>query len=180
VKAKIESTRDSKGRANTFHMMEGSDASVENWRKAENTPDAHVEFIGHATYNPNNPDQATGIQLSDGASWGKNGSQIQDFKANANPDAAPPMVTDYHNADSVSASSVAIFGCNSYDLGSQYPMTTFTGVQGDVDLNTLEAAGLGLANAQGGQAGNAAANAAIANSPFSGDSGADVETDDSQ
>jgi hypothetical protein len=79
----------------------------------------------------------------------------------------------------VSASSVALFGCNTSDLASQYSSTTFTGVQSGSDgteLQTLDLAAASWVGAGGGQAGDTAAQSVINSSTFSTDQGDKVVT----
>jgi hypothetical protein len=80
----------------------------------------------------------------------------------------------------ISASSVALFACDSYNLASQYDNTNFTGVQSGpngTDLVTLDLAAAAWVTAGGGQAGDAAANAVIEKSPFPIDTGDNVESE---
>jgi RHS repeat-associated protein len=44
----ITGSKDSQGRQNTFHMVQGEAATVQAFRNALATPDTHVVFVGHA------------------------------------------------------------------------------------------------------------------------------------
>jgi hypothetical protein len=172
VKARIESTTDAKGRPNTFHMMEGSEgpnaANLANWKKAINTPDAHVTGMLHTGFDDSGK---KGILLSDGMSFGQNGSQT------VNVDPNSPNLFTISGADPVSASSISLFGCDTYGLEFQYAGLDFTGVQGTIDMSTAEAMGLASVDAMGDQSGADAANAAIDNSQSDMDTGSNVVHD---
>jgi RHS repeat-associated protein len=172
----ITSQKDAKGNLNTFHMVEGTKATVEAYKAAEATADTHVVFVGHSQDGPSG--RANAIVLSNGISSGTEGSQS--VSPGPTADAAPVMSTTYGSGDPVSASSVALFGCNTSDLANEYAGTNFTGVDsggpsGATMTDTLDLAAAGWVAAGGGQAGDNAANAAIDNSPYPTDTGSNVE-----
>jgi hypothetical protein len=161
-------------------MVEGPKATVEAFNKAKDTPDTHVVFVGHSIESDSN--HALGIELSDGASYGKQGSNY--FPAGEGADAPPGMVsTTDTGGDPLSANSVALFGCNTFDLAPEYSGTNFTGVQSGPDgtnMETLDLAAAGWVTAGGGQAGVNAANGAIEGSQDKTDTGDNVESERSQ
>jgi RHS repeat-associated protein len=161
----ITSTKDSKGRTNTFHMVEGGAATVKAYDKAIGTPDTHVVFVGHSV---EHTDKSTyGAMLSNGYSTGKNGSDI----------VSNGKVAEHTESNTVAASSVAIFSCDSHSLSSQYGNSQFVGTNSGPDgtsLGALDASGAAFVNAGGGQAGVDAANAAIKNSNLPIDKGDSV------
>jgi RHS repeat-associated protein len=172
----ITSQKDAKGTSNTFHMLEGEKATADEYNKAKNTPDTHVVFVGHSLESESG--RAQGIELSNGASYGKEGSQY--FTPGAGPDAAPNLVNTLGVGDPLSASSVALFGCNTYGLSSQYPGTDFTGVQSGPDgtmIETLDLMAAGWVAAGGGQSGLDNANTAVEKSPHPVDTGTNAEGD---
>lgn len=165
----IERLREGANRTHVLMRNDGPNAAnVANWKKAENTPDAHVTGVLHTGFEQNGN---KGIELSGGISLGQHGSTQQVI----DPNSSTPMTFPSTAADPVSASSISLYGCNSYDLGSDSLGIDFAGVQGNVDLSTLDAAAQGGANALGGQAGVDADNAAIENSQYPDDTGANVE-----
>jgi hypothetical protein len=175
----ITSQKDAKGNFNTFHMVEGPKATVEAYKAAIATPDTHVVFVGHGDVADSG--RGVGIRLSNGDSYGNIGSQSS--APGPTPDAPPIMSSSMFVGDPVAASSVALFGCDTYDLASQYPDTNFTGVQsgpGGTMTDTLDLAAAAFVTAGGGQAGTTAANAAIDSSPHKADTGSNVESDSSQ
>jgi RHS repeat-associated protein len=174
----ITGQRDSKGRLNTFTMYEGPGATVERLKTAQSTPDTHVVFVGHSQENPDSG-RANAIVMSNGISSGKDGSQ----SVTPGPNEDAPMgfpTTTYGFGDPISASSVALFGCNTYDLASEYPGADFTGVQSGPSgtmTGTLDLAAAAFVTAGGGQAGANAGNATIENSVDKRDTGSNVATD---
>jgi hypothetical protein len=181
----ITSQKDAKGNSNTFHMIEGPAATVEAYKAAISKPDTHVVFVGHSL-RPEGATHETGIQLSNGESYGKEGSWSTKVTPGQTPD-SPPSVTfpsTVGMGDTVSASSVALFGCNTYDLTQQYVSTNFTGVQSGKDgvtmTDTLDLMAASWVSAGGGQPGNNASNAAVDNSPHRVDTGSNVESDPAQ
>jgi RHS repeat-associated protein len=176
----ITSQKDAKGNLNTFRMFEGDKATVSEYQKAINNPDAHVVFVGHANEDPNTR-QTNGTALNDGVSLGKDGSMTESVRQSSDPEGAPDLRISYSISDPVSASSVALFGCDTSVIAGQYSDTNFTGVQSGANgttLDTLDFAAIGFVTAGGGQAGVDAANAAIVNSPFPVDTGDDVEQEE--
>jgi hypothetical protein len=184
--ASITSQRDSKGRLNTFHMMEGDAATVSAYRKALGTADTHVIFVGHsAEDDPHSPHpNALGVQLNNGDSEGKNGSN--EMRMTTSPSANPGEPDNVNLSiastlsDPIAASSVALFSCNSVQLGSQYDGTDFTGVQSGpfspgTELETLDQMAADWVSAGGGQAGTNAANWDLANSSYLVDFGGSVQ-----
>jgi hypothetical protein len=174
----ITGSKDSQGRQNTFHMIEGEAATVPAFRNALATPDTHVVFVGHAAEEKG---VTKGIGLAGGDSEGKNGSNW--ITSGPNGPGGAPGDLDIHGtvSDPVSASSVALFGCDTYALASQYDGTNFTGVQSGPDgtnLETVDSMGAAWLTAGGGQAGDAAANAVIQNSQHPEDTGDNVESEE--
>lgn len=83
-------------------------------------------------------------------------------------------------SEQISASSVALFACDSYNLASQYDTTDFTGVQSGpdgTDVVTLDLMAAAWVTAGGGPAGDAAANNVIEQSPFLIDTGDSVQSE---
>jgi hypothetical protein len=171
----ITSQKDSQGRFNTFHMVEGDKATLGAFNKALSTPDTHVVFVGHGTEDSHNNNAGTGVLLSDGSSQGKNGGTIF-TEPSSDPTGFSFVFKGTPDVD-ISASSVTLFGCNTYDNAAQYDGTDFTGVQGQPNLETVDMMGASWVGAGGGQAGDAAANAAIENSNHPEDTGVNVESD---
>jgi hypothetical protein len=179
----ITSQKDSHGNYNTFHMVEGNNATVGAFNKALSTPGTHVVFVGHTVHEPGKT-TPYGVGLSNGESSGKNGSTTVGMTEtpSATPGEPPSlsMSIDATSSASVSASSVALFGCNSYDLASQYSGTDFTGVQSGAngtEAETLDSAAAAWVGAGGGQAGDTAANGAIDASQYPVDTGDNVESE---
>jgi hypothetical protein len=159
-------------------MIEGEAATVPAFRNALATPDTHVVFVGHAAEEKG---VTKGIGLAGGDSEGKNGSNW--ITSGPNGPGGAPGDLDIHGtvSDPVSASSVALFGCDTYALASQYDGTNFTGVQSGPDgtnLETVDSMGAAWLTAGGGQAGDAAANAVIQNSQHPEDTGDNVESEE--
>ena len=181
VQAKIEGSKDSQGRQNTFHMVEGNNATLGAWNKALTTKDTHAVFIGHADEDLKTK-QTVGIILAgDNNSEGKLGGTVNTVPSSSDPLGytftegvlgTPPI--------DIQASSVAIFACDSASLTSQYDTTDFTGVQSGpdgTDLGTLDTAAAYDLLGGGGQDGADAANVAIDQSQSPTDTGDYVEND---
>jgi len=172
AKRAVESTKDAKGNQNTFHMVEGAKVSVESYNKAIGTPDTNVVFVGHSFETKKH--EAWSIKLTDenGFSMGAKGSgKTMDSSG---------TVTDPAQSNTVSANSVSIFSCNSFDLAPQYTNTEFTGVQSGENgtmTGTLDSAAAAFVTAGGGDAGASAANAQIEKSDFDVDTGDNVEVE---
>lgn len=131
--------------------------------------------MGHSQESPNSG-RANAIVLSNGISSGNEGSQS--ITPGSTPDSAPNLQTRYGVGDQVSAGSVALFGCNPYDLAGQYGGTDFTGVQSGADgtmLDTLDLQAAAFVNAGGGQPGVNAANTVIDNSQYPEHTGDNTE-----
>jgi RHS repeat-associated protein len=184
VKAQVESTKDSQGRQNTFHMVEGGKATVAAFNKALATPDAHVTFIGH-TLDVNNA--TSGLVLYDGISTGRQGGSITKSPLGTNPTAVDLTGATAVAPSSISANSVSLYGCNTFDLApSESPYfagASFLGVEGEIDLNTGDRAaadGITVSTSTGPSAGETAADAGngdILLSNDEGDTGTNIEYD---
>jgi RHS repeat-associated protein len=174
----ITGSKDSQGRQNTFHMIEGDKATLGAYNKALSTPDTHVVFVGHGTEDSHNNNAGTGVLLADGTSQGKNGGTI--ITAPSNDPTGFSFVFQGTPDVNVAASSVALFGCNTYDNASQYDGTDFTGVQSGANgtnIETVDMMGASWVAAGGGQAGDAAANNVLNNSQHPEDTGDNVESE---
>jgi RHS repeat-associated protein len=174
VEKTITSQKDSKGNPNTFHMVEGAQATVEAFNKALATPDTHVIFVGHAT--ETNEGTTNGIRLYDGNSYGNQGSQTDTFSTSEDSTISQERL-NYNDPGPINASSVDLFACGTESLTSQYDNTDFAGVQsgpGGTMTDTLDLAAAAFVLAGGGQAGADAANTVIENSPHALDTGSNV------
>jgi len=183
VEKYITGTKDSQGRQNTFHMVQGDAATTKAYNTAISTADTHVVVVGHVTHPPGDSTN-TGIGLNDGQSYGKNGSTSMTMTSSPSgtPGAPPDLNLSFNEtiSNNVVASSVALFGCNSYDLASEYDTTNFTGVQsgpGGTEFETLDSMASSWLLAGGGQAGDNAANNEILNSNYPVDTGANVQSE---
>ena len=180
----ITGQKDSQGRYNTFHMVEGSNVTAAAYNKALGTADTHVVLVGH-TISATEGGHPWGAVLSNSGtdtltvSTGSGGTlhwpSISDpaFQSSGfNPIADGPT--------GIQASSVAVFGCNSFDLASQYSGTSFTGIQSGADgltaVPTTDAAAAAWVGAGGGQAGDNAANGVLGASQYPTDAGDSVRT----
>jgi RHS repeat-associated protein len=179
--ASVTSQTDARGNLNTFHMVEGGDATIEAYRNALKTPNTHVVFVGHANEGTPNSKETTGVQLENGVTEKTGGSTAYKLVQGPDPTVPSQMTGAGSTNDPIAAgNSVALFACDSYNLASNYSGTDFTGVQSDSDgtaLDTLDLAAAGFVAAGGGQAGVDAANSTIENSPYPIDTGDNVEED---
>jgi RHS repeat-associated protein len=87
----ITSQKDASGNLNTFHMVQGGDATVEAYRNALKTPNTHVVFVGHANEGIANSKETTGVQLENGVTEKGGGSAIVTVKQGPDPSVAPEM-----------------------------------------------------------------------------------------
>jgi RHS repeat-associated protein len=105
----------------TLTIYTDSNATVGAFNTARETSGSHVTYSGHTVTSATHV--AGSVHLADGDVGAFNSD-------NSNP--ATP-------AGNTAASSLAVFGCNSSDLSSQYGSTTFTGVNsGNDGTTTLE------------------------------------------
>ena len=164
IASHIRGTTDSKGRPNTFTMYQGGQATVENYNSALKNPDAHIAVVSDVGHVGNRSTPA-GLVLDNGISRGANGSDS--IVTGASPAPGVPGSTTMNFVDSVpvNAAEVAIFGCDSMFLASQYSNTNYTGVSygdnGSIEFETADLLAQNWADAGGGQGGADAANEAL-------------------
>jgi RHS repeat-associated protein len=165
-------------RGDTVHMLKGPDANVKAYNDALNTPGAHVVVVTHTS--EKNPSGS--IQLADGVSSGQNGFLSQKENRSADPAQPSTLEITTNPADTtipVSASEVAIFGCDSQSLAGQYTDTSFIGVDpgasGGISFWLGGNSAAAFLQAGGGQAGVDAANAQVLKSQDPQDTGASVQ-----
>lgn len=147
-----------KNPANHVKILNGADATVQAWETARTAPGTTVIFAGHTTHEMNGSSIGTtnAVVLNDGRSAGEQGFQSMKITPAANPD-EPPTVTMESSMviklPATQADTVAIFGCNSFDLSNQYSNTNFVGFDSGTDkLSSIEAsdeAGAAFLGAQG-------------------------------
>ena len=100
---------------NTVTIYNGKSATAANYTTALQTPGAHVVDAGHT------------VDVADQNRGGINKASSVLLSGNMGVGPAAPTDGTQVAVPTVSASSVAIFGCNSTDLAKQYNGTTFTG-----------------------------------------------------
>lgn len=96
---------------NTVTVYNGRSATVANYNKALATADSHVVVAGHSVEDKSHT--AGAVHLADG--------DVGTMQAQVSKNANVPV-------SNVQASTVGVFGCNTFDLANQYSNTTFTGV----------------------------------------------------
>ncbi len=122
--AAIKAEAPSHGNTVTFFTGEGpKGATTANFETALQTPGANVIFSGHANLDQNTGN-TVGIDLGPADSMGSSHA-VGDNPTALAPDGLPEsMVTDQLNAN-----SVALFGCNTNALLTDFSGTTFIGTQ---------------------------------------------------
>jgi RHS repeat-associated protein len=126
----VTATAEAGGHTVTFY--EGKRFTLENWNKALTANGVRPVFLGHSAVAEGSAEtaQRTSISFLDGRSAGA------DYLFNA------PATMEGRYRLAVSASTVAIFACNSLHLASQYPTSDFVGVDSGADGRTsVEAMG---------------------------------------
>jgi RHS repeat-associated protein len=107
----------------TLTIYQGPDANIDNWNAALGDPDARVVLAGHTSHPPL-------VSTRNAVPFGQDLSAGGVAQIGGRPVAVP-----------IRAGDVAIFGCSSADLASQYSMTNYVGVRsgsdGVSDLATL-------------------------------------------
>jgi hypothetical protein len=104
---------------NTVTIYTGQGATADRYETALHTEGAHVIDSGHTV--DNNSGHAAGVLLGDNLGVGDPTMTTLPL----NGQAGGPMQAP----GNVQAADVAVFGCNSTDLQSQYSSTTFTGTK---------------------------------------------------
>lgn len=153
---------------NPVHMLLGRNATVDAYKKALATPNAHVIFAGHAVEDGSH--HSGSVHLANGDI----GTLTSVESAKNGVDAQPVA--------GVKATSVGAFGCNTSDLAPQYSGTSYTGVNSGSDAGTsLEALGNAarayagtLAKGGGISDANTAAEQQIQASPYKEDHNGDM------
>jgi len=100
-----------------IYNVASGNATQANMNAALHSQGTNVLSIGHNVLSPSSFN-AIGIMLGNGTFMGQG----------TGPDNAPMM-----SFSNITASSVTILGCSSFDLGGQFPTTTFTGIQDTTD-----------------------------------------------
>ncbi len=108
-------------------------ATTSNFETALQTPGADVVFSGHANENPQTG-ATEGIQLGPADDMG-NAHAVGDVATTTGPDGLPETAV----TDELNASSVALFGCSTTILGSDFAGTTFTGTQPTTNTEAQDA-----------------------------------------
>jgi len=129
-----------KAHGHTIDIKRGGRATIEAYNQALSNPQSRVVFVGHSSRNPKPPHQRTGIVLDNGRSAGTN-SVRRDIGA-VGPDGVANATEAPLPATNVSANTVALFGCDTSELSSQYAGAEFVGVDSGPNSETsLEALG---------------------------------------
>jgi RHS repeat-associated protein len=140
---------DSRGGGGNWAGAKSAAATTKNYNAAVSDPNSRVVFVGHTSHDPNTL-KTTAVTLGDmGRSAGANSVQSV---------LGPPDASGVRNAEevalpttTVSANTIALFGCQSIDLASQYPGTNFigmdsgTGQPGEAPVSSLQAMGAAAA-----------------------------------
>jgi RHS repeat-associated protein len=134
-----------KNPSNHVKILNGGEATVKAWNTARTTPGTTAIFVGHTTHEMNGSNIGTtnAISLNDGRSAGENGYQSTHVTPAATHGEPPTVTMDSSMViapGATQADTVAIFGCQSIDLSSQYGNTNFVGIESGTDkLSSLEA-----------------------------------------
>lgn len=160
-------------RGDHVYMLKGPKANVQAYNTALQTPGAHVVAVTHA-----DSQHGGAITLYDGISSGSNGSESRSTTQSADPSKGITETITGTNSFTITAKEVAVFGCDSQGLKSEYSDTTYVGMTpgpdsgGGISYWLGGNGGAAFLQANGGQSGVDAVNALVPNSPDARDKGA--------
>jgi RHS repeat-associated protein len=117
----------------TFTIYRGADASIQNFNRALGDPNARVVQVGHTSHEANSS-VANAAVLANGRSAGQN--SVQQVQTPTGTPGAVNVTEQPLPQTTINANTVAIFGCNSWDLASQYSSTNFVGLNSGLNNGT--------------------------------------------
>lgn len=127
----------------TMQIYSGGAATIQAYNKALSDPKSRVVFVGHTRHDPTT-NVTNSLQLANGDSRGT-ASTSQTFDMSTDP---PTLGAKINQNTTVSANSVAVFGCDSISLSSQYTDAgLFVAMDSGPDhLSSLQAMGMAAAS----------------------------------